>query len=73
MKLKDKVLLRGIDRNYELEAYSTGILEFRVGDLKARWEFVAADISDQVVLGIDFLEHYRAVINLSKFNHRGQN
>jgi hypothetical protein len=38
-----------------------------LGNLHVKWKFVAAEISDNIILGIDFLEYFGAVIDLLRY------
>ncbi|CAC5419026.1 unnamed protein product [Mytilus coruscus] len=50
-----------------MEARYTDYLEVTTGKLKVKWRFVAADITDKIILGIDFLEHFKAIIDLDNY------
>ncbi|CAG2200305.1 unnamed protein product [Mytilus edulis] len=50
-----------------MEARYTDDLDVTVGKLKVKWRFVAAEITDKVILGIDFLEHFKAIIDLGNY------
>ncbi|CAG2200320.1 unnamed protein product [Mytilus edulis] len=64
---KQHILLKGAGKGYEMEARYTDDLDVTVGKLKVNWRFVAAEITDKVILGIDFLEHFKAIIDLGNY------
>jgi hypothetical protein len=45
--------LKGAGRGSRIEARYTGNLDVKLGSLKAKWKLVVADISDDIILGID--------------------
>lgn len=51
-----------------MEARVAGKVLFRIGQIKIKWNMVVADITDDVILGIDFLEHQKAGINLTDYS-----
>ena len=57
-----------LEKESEMEARITNEVPVEMGNSKLKWKFVAADISGDIILGIDFLEYNHAVIDLSKFS-----
>ena len=55
IKLKQDIILKGAGRGSRI---------------KAKWKFVVADMSDDMILGIDFSEHFQAIIDLSNYSIR---
>lgn len=68
VKLKEHVRLSGAGKESEMEARITSEVPVEIGKSKLKWKFVAADINDDIILGIDFLEYNHAVIDLSSFS-----
>jgi len=69
-KLKQDIILKGVGRGSKIEARYTDNLDVKLGSLKAKWKFVVADISDDIILGIDILEHCHAIIDLANYSIR---
>ena len=67
-KLIEKIILKGIGENSQLEAEKTTNIRLKIGNLRTKWSFVVADITDEIILGIDFLQHYNAVIDLTDYS-----
>ncbi|CAG2200297.1 unnamed protein product [Mytilus edulis] len=67
VKMKQHIILKGAGKGSEMEARYTDDLDVTVGKLKVKWRFVAAEITDKVILGIDFLEHFKAIIDLGNY------
>ncbi|VDI64392.1 Hypothetical predicted protein [Mytilus galloprovincialis] len=65
--MKQHIILKGAGKGSEMEARYTDDLDVTVGKLKVKWRFVAAEITDKVILGIDFLEHFKAIIDLGNY------
>lgn len=67
-KLTTTIILKGAGEFSEMEARVAGKVLFRIGQIKIKWNMVVADITDDVILGIDFLEHQKAGINLTDYS-----
>ncbi|VDI51055.1 Hypothetical predicted protein, partial [Mytilus galloprovincialis] len=65
--LRKMMIKEGAGKGSEMEARYTDDLDVTVGKLKVKWRFVAAEITDKVILGIDFLEHFKAIIDLGNY------
>ena len=65
--LSDHVMLKGIDKS-NLDSRICNNVPIEFGQFKCKWNFVVADISDSIPLGLDFLEHPQAIINLHDFS-----
>ena len=70
IKLKQDINLKGAGRGSRIEARYTGNLDVKLGSLKAKWKLVVADISDDIILDIDVLEHFHAIIDLANYSIR---
>ncbi|CAC5415384.1 unnamed protein product [Mytilus coruscus] len=55
VKMKQHIILKGAGKGSEMEARYTDYLE------------VTTNITDKVILGIDFLEHFKAIIDLGNY------
>ena len=65
--LSDHVMLKGIDKS-NLDSRICNNVPIEFGQFKCKWNFVVADISDSILLGLDFLEHHQAILNLQDFS-----
>ena len=65
--LSDHVMFKGIDKS-NLDSRICNNVPIEFGQFKSKWNFVVADISDSILLGLDFLEHHQAIINLQDFS-----
>ena len=74
-KLQGQMILKGADTLSESEAKLAEKIKIQIGSTFINWNMVVADITDNVILGIYFLEKNRAVIDLSDYSIRlnGQN
>lgn len=61
------VHLRGVGSNSTMRAQVLENTVVEVGNIMEKMSFVVADISDSIILGIDFLDRHHAVINLSNY------
>lgn len=66
-KLVDTIILRGAGEFSEMNASVTDKIELKIGKSSLQWSMIVADITDNVILGIDFLIHQKAVINLADY------
>jgi len=67
-KLINTIILKGAGEFSEMEARVAEEVLFRIGQTKVKWNMVVADLTDDVILGIDFLAHQKAVINLTDYS-----
>lgn len=67
-KLTNTIILKGAGDFSEMEARVAEEVLFRIGQTKVKWNMVVADLTDDVILGIDFLAHQKAVINLTDYS-----
>ncbi|VDI08357.1 Hypothetical predicted protein [Mytilus galloprovincialis] len=67
IKLKEHLVLRGAGRNSKIDARYTEEIPIEIGKLKSKWRFVTANINDNIILGIDFLEKFGAVIDMANY------
>jgi len=67
--------LKRADKFSEMEARLAEKIKIQIGSTAINWNMVVANITDSVILGIDFLAKQRAVIDLSDYSIRlnGQN
>ena len=66
-KIKDHVLLKGISKDTVNSKICQNV-PFCLGNVKSLWNFAIADIDDSVIIGLDFLEHFKVKINLQNFS-----
>jgi len=58
--------LKGIGKSSVLSASLASNISVQLRELRINWDFVVTDdISDDVILGLDFFTHFHAVIDLS--------
>ncbi|VDI11718.1 Hypothetical predicted protein [Mytilus galloprovincialis] len=67
IKLKEHLVLRGAGKNSKIDARYTEEIPIEIGKLKSKWRFVTANINDNIILGIDFLEKFGAVIDMANY------
>ncbi|VDI09313.1 Hypothetical predicted protein [Mytilus galloprovincialis] len=65
-RLTDYVNLKGITKNSHMLARVANGIPIKIGKTLSNWNMVIADIPDTVLLGIDFLEHNKVIIDLQK-------
>ena len=64
--LTDHVILSGIGKSILVSQFCYTV-PIDIGQIEDKWNFVVACISDSVLLGLDFLEHYKTTINPHDF------
>ncbi|VDI12065.1 Hypothetical predicted protein [Mytilus galloprovincialis] len=64
IEVKEPVILRGAGKDNSITARYTDRVAIKVGKTETRWRVIVADITDPVILGLDVLQHIKAVINL---------
>jgi predicted aspartyl protease len=67
-KLTTTTMLKAAGECSEMEARVSEKVVFRIGQIKNKWNMVVAEKTDDVILGIYFLEHQKAVINLTDYS-----
>ncbi|CAG2201940.1 unnamed protein product [Mytilus edulis] len=65
-RLTDYVNLKGITKDSHMLARVAKDIPIKIGKTLSYWNMVIADIPDTVLLGIDFLEHNKVIIDLQK-------
>ena len=65
--LSDHVILSGIGKSILVSQFCYTV-PIEIGQIEDKWNFVVAGISDSVLLGLDFLEHYKITINSQDFS-----
>ena len=68
IKLSDFITLKGAERQSNFQARITDGVKVEIGKIKTKWKFIAANISDNIILGMDFLDEHKAVIDLSNYS-----
>ena len=67
-KLTTTIILKAAVECSEMEARIAEKVLFRIGQIKIKWNMAVAEKTNDVILGIDFLEHQKAVINLTDYS-----
>ncbi|CAC5414085.1 unnamed protein product [Mytilus coruscus] len=73
IKLNKHLVLRGAGKDSKIDARYTEEIPIEIGKLKSKWRFVTANINDNIILGIDFLEKLGAVIDMANYTIRINN
>ena len=60
----EKVVLANAEQGKTMEGLKVAAVEFKIGQLSYCWDVIAAPISDDMLLGLDFLEAHQAVVDL---------
>lgn len=73
-KLIDELTLKGIGESSEIPARLAERVTICTGKTTVEWNMLVADITDNIILGLDFLEHQKVIINLSdcSINMKGE-
>ena len=69
-KLQGRIILKGADTFSEIETRLAEQTKSQIGSTTIYWSMGVANITDSVILGLDFLEKQRAVIDLSDYSIR---
>ncbi|CAC5378212.1 unnamed protein product [Mytilus coruscus] len=64
IEVKEPVILKEAGKDNSITAKYTDRVAIKVGKTKTRWRVIVADITDPVILGLDVLQHIKAVIDL---------
>ncbi|CAC5398292.1 unnamed protein product [Mytilus coruscus] len=64
IEVKEPVILKGAGKDNSISAKYTVRVAIKVGKTETRWRVIVADITGPVILGLDVLQHIKAVINL---------
>ncbi|CAG2185743.1 unnamed protein product [Mytilus edulis] len=64
IEVKEPVILKGAGKDNSITARYADRVAIKVGKTETRWRVIVADITDPVILGLDVLQHIKAVINL---------
>ncbi|CAC5396879.1 unnamed protein product [Mytilus coruscus] len=62
---KGSFMLKGAGKDNSITARYTERVTVKVGKTDTKWKIIVAKINDQVILGLDFLKHLDAVIDLT--------
>ncbi|CAC5407143.1 unnamed protein product [Mytilus coruscus] len=73
IKLNKHSVLRGAGKNSKIDARYAEEIPIEIGKLKSKWRFVTANINDNIILGIAFLEKFGAVIDMANYTVRINN
>ena len=61
-------MLKGAARQSNFQARITDGVKVEIGKIKTKWKLIAANISANIILGMDFLDEHKAVIDLSNYS-----
>ncbi|CAG2215849.1 unnamed protein product [Mytilus edulis] len=67
LELKSSVTLKGAGAENKIKARYANRVSIRTGKTETKWQIIVADITDSVLLGLDFLQHLQAVIDLANY------
>ncbi|CAG2257817.1 unnamed protein product [Mytilus edulis] len=67
LELKSSVTLKGAGAENKIKARYANRVSIRTGKTETKWQIIVADITDPVLLGLDFLQHLQAVIDLANY------
>ncbi|CAC5372749.1 unnamed protein product [Mytilus coruscus] len=67
-KVKGNIVLKGAGACSEIKAGIAENVNLDIGSSTVKWEMVVAEITDNLILGIDFLESQKAVIDLTDYS-----
>lgn len=67
-KTTTTIVLKGIGNFSEMDARLVPNACVTIGKSTIKWDVVVADIEDHLILGIDFLENQKAIINLTDYS-----
>ncbi|CAC5399678.1 unnamed protein product [Mytilus coruscus] len=67
LELKSSVTLKGAGAENKVKARYANRVSIRNGKTETKWQIIEADTTDSVLLGLDFLQHLQAVIDLANY------
>jgi len=67
----EKVVLSNAEQGKTMEGLKVAGAKFKIGQLSYCWDVIAAPISDDMLLGLDFLEAHQAVVPWEHCAFRG--
>ncbi|CAC5422811.1 unnamed protein product [Mytilus coruscus] len=67
-EIKGSIILKGAGACSEIKAGIAEKLNLDIGSSTVKWDMVVAEITDNIILGIDFLESQKAIIDLPNYS-----
>ncbi|CAG2207159.1 unnamed protein product [Mytilus edulis] len=67
-KIKGNIILKGAGACSEINAGIAENVTLDIGSSTVKWDMVVAEITDNLILGIDFLESQKAIIDLTDYS-----
>ncbi|CAC5375552.1 unnamed protein product [Mytilus coruscus] len=67
LELKSSVTLKGAGAENKIKARYANRVSIRMGKTETKWQIIVADITDSLLLGLDILQHLKAVIDLANY------
>jgi hypothetical protein len=67
-KLTDTVFIRGIGTTNRIRARVVENILLKIGSINMNWNMLVADVKDTLILGLDFLDGNKGVIDHGQFN-----
>ena len=67
-KIKGNIILKGAGTCSEINAGIAENVNLDIGSSTVKWDMVVAEITDNLILGIDFLESQKAIIDLTDYS-----
>ncbi|CAG2207208.1 unnamed protein product [Mytilus edulis] len=67
-KIKGNIILKGAGACSEINAGIAENVNLDIGSSTVKWDMVVAEITDNLILGIDFLESQKAIIDLTDYS-----
>ncbi|VDI70192.1 Hypothetical predicted protein [Mytilus galloprovincialis] len=67
-KIKGNIVLKGAGACSEINAEIAENVNLDIGSSTVKWDMVVAEITDNLILGIDFLESQKAIIDLTDYS-----
>ena len=67
-KLTNTVFIRGIGTTNRIRARVVENIPLKIGSINMNWNMLVADVTDTLILGLDFLEGNKVVIDHGQFN-----
>ena len=67
--LKKEIILKGAGKENTIKAKIAEKVTIRIGPVVQKWDMVVGEISDSLLLGLDFLKFHNSISNIRSVNN----
>ena len=67
-KITETVFIKGINSTASIRAHIVPNINIKIGRTNLQWNMLMAEITDKVILGLDFLEANKAIVDHGQYS-----